>query len=326
MPSAAKDQITLAANAVAEKLDSDVFLYNSEIVRPLDEKLIEATRKRERRKNVCVFLVTEGGDPDAAYRVARCFQTRWQKFICVVPGYCKSAGALILTGAHELVIDDAGELGPLDIQLTKKDELSETESSLTVMSALDALREKSFSAFEHFFLTATKKSGNRVTFKTAAEFGVKLTVGLFNPIFQQIDPIHVGEASRAQAISHSYGLRLSFFGRNISADSLKTLVSGYPSHGFVIDRAEALALFRAVREPNTEEQHLIGLLADKATVPFSENQAIREFLSEEKRKENVIPTGTEVSTPRRAGPRRIAAVAGEDADQQNVVGGPTAVS
>ncbi|MGB8097085.1 MAG: hypothetical protein WCF17_08015, partial [Terracidiphilus sp.] len=168
-----------------------------------------------------LILVTEGGDPDAAYRIARCFQSCYEKFTCVVSGYCKSAGTLITTGANELVVTDAGELGPLDIQMSKKDELWESQSGLTVMAALDALKEKAFSTFEHSFLEIKKRSLNTVTFKTAAEIAVKLSAGLFDPIFQQVDPMHVGEASRAQAIAKHYSMRLAYYGKNISDSSLE---------------------------------------------------------------------------------------------------------
>jgi ClpP class serine protease len=96
---------------------------------------------RKRRKNAILILVTEGGDPDAAYRIARCFQEHYELFTCIVPGYCKSAGTLITIGAHELVMTDGGELGPLDIQMSKKDELWESQSGLTVAAALNALHE-----------------------------------------------------------------------------------------------------------------------------------------------------------------------------------------
>src|SRR5712692_10477714 len=97
------DPVRIAANELANASDTDVFFYNSEIGRPLDDKIIEDCVKRERRTNVTLILVTSGGDPDAAYRIARCFQDHYKKFICLVPGYCKSAGTLILTGGHELV-------------------------------------------------------------------------------------------------------------------------------------------------------------------------------------------------------------------------------
>ncbi len=325
-PKLDQDPVKIAANELAKAADTDVFFYNSEIGRPLDDRIIADCCKRKRRPNVTLFLVTAGGDPDAAYRIARCFQDHYKKFICMVPGYCKSAGTLILTGGHELVMADGGELGPLDVQMTKKDELWESESGLTVMSALDALREKSFSAFEHYFMTVKTKSGNRITFRTAAELSVKLTTGLFTPIFQQIDPMHVGEASRSQAIGSHYAMRLSYYGMNISAESLQSLISDYPSHGFVIDREEAKGLFRNVRVPNKEEQNLIDALGNKAIDPLEKTQAIRIFLSDEKGEEHVAAADASGDSAGKPGPRRVAPKAGEGPEREAVVGRPATAS
>src|SRR5580704_996417 len=294
-PSTQTSPVTEAANKLAEATNSDIFFYNSEIYRPFDDELVCACTGRRRRTNALLLLVTEGGDPDAAYRIARCFQMHYEKFVCIVAGYCKSAGTMIVTGAHELVMADNGEIGPLDIQLAKKDELWDTQSGLTIMSALGTLHEKAFSSFEYASLEITKRSQGRVTFKTAADVAVKFATGLFAPIYAQIDPMHVGEANRAQAIAHDYGLRLSYFGKNISAESLEGLISDYPAHGFVIDREEADGLFNNVREPSEAEKHLILLLGKTATVPRAKGEGIRRFLSHEKGEENVA--GNASQTP-----------------------------
>ena len=42
-----------------------------------------------------------------------------------IPRRCKSAGTLLLIGATSLIISDRGELGPLDVQLSKPDEIFE---------------------------------------------------------------------------------------------------------------------------------------------------------------------------------------------------------
>ncbi len=47
-------------------------------------------------------MVTEGGDADPAYRIARCLQDHYDRFSLFVSGYCKSAGTLVALGAHEL--------------------------------------------------------------------------------------------------------------------------------------------------------------------------------------------------------------------------------
>jgi hypothetical protein len=313
------DLTTVAANKLAEEFDADVFIYNSGIYRPFDDEIISECGKRKRRTNAVLVLVTEGGDPDAAYRIGRCFQQLYSKFTCIVNGYCKSAGTMLAVAAHELVMSNNGELGPLDVQMTKKDEIWESESGLTVMSALAALHEKSFSAFEHFLLT-TKRGRRSISFKMASELAVRLTTGLFSPIFQHIDPIHIGEASRAQSIGHNYGLRLSLYSKNISGNSLKSLVSQYPAHGFVIDRAEAEGLFNKVREPNEAESNLIECLADSATVPLRSDEAIRRFISDEKGTQDATTNASTTDSVSGAGDGRPAASTGEGAGNEHVAG------
>jgi hypothetical protein len=61
---------------------------------------------------------------------------------------------------------------------------------------------------------------------------------------------------------------------------LDRLIGAYPTHGFVIDRAEATELFKNVREPTTLEAHLIDKLGRLSLDPLPESEAIREFLSQ----------------------------------------------
>ncbi|MGB0036943.1 MAG: hypothetical protein WBP79_15850, partial [Candidatus Acidiferrales bacterium] len=243
------DPIKEAANKLALETNSDVYFFNSGIERPVDQELIDCIEGLpEKRTNISFVLVTEGGDADAAYRMARCMQENYDKVTCIISGFCKSAGTLLVIGASELAMGNSGELGPLDVQMAKRDELGEWQSGLTISSAMVALHERSFGAFEHFFLTTKMRSMNRITFKTATDIAAKLTGALFAPIFQQIDPFHVGESYRSTAIALYYGMRLDGFSDNVKdEDALDNLVSGYPHHGFVIDRKEAAALFKRVR-------------------------------------------------------------------------------
>jgi hypothetical protein len=287
-PQIVPDRDTLikeAANALAQASDADVYLYNAEIRRPSDDNVLGCCLDRKRRSNASLILVTEGGDPDAAYRIARCFQAHYERFICIVPGYCKSAGTLITVGAHELVMTDGGELGPLDIQMSKKDELWESQSGLTVTAALRALHERSYSAFEHFFLTMKQRGRTSITLKTATEIAAKLTAGLFAPIFEQVDPLHVGESYRATAIASHYGARLAENSGNIDPDALEWIITQYPTHGFVIDRDEASSLFVNVRPPNKLERQLTDALGDRVTDPRSGNAELKQFLSDERKEE-----------------------------------------
>lgn len=200
-------------------------------------------------------MVTEGGSADVGFRISRCLQACYKNFTAVVPGWCKSAGTLVCVGASDLQI---GELGPLDVQLYKPDELALISSGLTVDSSFRALQSVAFQMFENFMLDIIRKSGGRITTKTAAELADSLTVGLLSPVFAQMDPMKVGEDYRSTRIAEEYALRLDAHSGNLMGDvALDTLVRGYPSHGFVIDRFEATTLFNRVG-PIVE--HLTGLI------------------------------------------------------------------
>lgn len=251
--------------------DNELLIYNGAIYRPKDQEIIELCENKDRKENITVLLVTEGGDPDAAYRISRCLQDRYEQFTCIVSGYCKSAGTLLAVGAHEVVFGRHGELGPIDMQMSKKDELFETQSGLTVMASLRSLHERGLSAFEHFFLNIRRRSQEQITTKTTSEIASSMVGRLFAPIYAQIDPIHLGEAERETAIAREYARRLARKSENISFDNIDRMIGQFPSHGFAIDCVEAAALFNNVREPNELEGELIDALGDLAIVPRSAN-------------------------------------------------------
>jgi len=168
----------------------------------------------------------------------------------VVPGWCKSAGTLLCIGAYDLVMGDLGELGPLDVQVAKRDELALVSSGLTIDSAFRGLQSVAFQMFETFLLDTVGKSHGRITTKTAAELSASMTVGLLAPVFQQLDPMKIGDDFRSTRIAQDYALRLDGRSQNMvhddDMDAIEALTRGYPSHGFVIDRTEAESLFHRV--------------------------------------------------------------------------------
>jgi len=214
------NEITTIANHIADQLKADVILWNGPIQRPMDTSFIDAYTKKNKRENVFLVLVTAGGNPDSAYRIARCLQTQYSLFYLYVSGYCKSAGTLVASGAHELIVSDHGELGPLDVQMSKKDELWESQSGLTVRDTLTALQDNAFRAFENFFLDIKARGGGSITLKTATEIATQMTTGLFAPLYNQVDPLHIGEAGRAMSIAGHYGRRLLEVGQNIESRAL----------------------------------------------------------------------------------------------------------
>ena len=112
--------ITSTATQLAESTNSDILLFSGGIERPYDDRLLDLLASMKKRENVILFLCTRGGNADAAYRMARGLQQNYKRFTVVVAGRCKSAGTLLVIGAHEIAMTDHAELGPLDVQIGKK--------------------------------------------------------------------------------------------------------------------------------------------------------------------------------------------------------------
>jgi hypothetical protein len=225
---------------------TDVIVYTGAINSSGYRSVCEALDKKG-SSDVLLVLATPGGDPHAGFRIARALQHAYGEFEALVPRYCKSAGTLILVGAKTLYLDDMSELGPLDIQVKKGDELIGRNSGLDIFQAVNYLQNQSMEAFRTYLLELTRDAG--LSTRVASDIASRLTTGLFEPIAAQIDPIKLAEMQRATEIAFEYGNRLNEKSGNMRSIGLQKLVTGYPSHGFVIDRKEAKTIFIDVKRP-----------------------------------------------------------------------------
>lgn len=230
-----------------EKANIDVIAYAGEINVRGYHAICNILKKRVGKK-VLLVLATPGGDPHAGFRIARALQHEYEEFSLLVPRYCKSAGTLIAIGASKLFLDDMSELGPLDVQVKKNDELMGLNSGLDIIAAVDYLRDQSMEAFNKHCVELVAEAG--LSTKAASDIAVKLSIGMLEPIAAQVDPMKLAEMQRAMGIAYQYGGRLNEKSKNLRAEGLDMLVTGYPSHSFVIDRKEAKSIFIEVARPS----------------------------------------------------------------------------
>lgn len=277
------EEIKKIANSLAAQLESDIVSFNGEISQNSCHLFKQQCLKNRSHKNVFLILVTPGGDPDAAFKIARVLQEKYDRISIFITGWCKSAGTLVALSANELYIGDYGEMGPLDIQIAKKDEIAEMGSGLTVDAALKSLETTASKMFINLVLSIRRDTGGMVLTRTASELAATMVTKLLEPIYSQIDPLRIGENSRAMNITKNYGTRLARKSGNlISPKTLDFLVSSYPDHGFVIDRQEAKALFKNVPQPTEPMIGLADLMGDAALVPQNiagDGKAKIEYLS-----------------------------------------------
>jgi hypothetical protein len=272
-----QEAIGLAVKGLIEESPCDVFLYAGPLEKPHDDALLDECHTKK-HKRVLLLLATYGGDANCAYRIARRLQKCYDEFTVYIHTICKSAGTLLALGANEIIMSDYGEMGPLDVQLQKEDELGAITSGLAINQALSKLRGQVFDLFEEIFVRLIIHSGRQITTKSAGEIAANITIGVMGPIYGQIDPMRLGEIDRAVRIALEYGERLGQ--KNLKDGALFKLVAEYPDHGFVIDRKEAKELFNVVREPSNAEMELASLLQPIVDKALKDNSAIVSNLND----------------------------------------------
>lgn len=281
------NELRVLADEIAEETESDVLFFNGDITQRSWLDFVHVCRKNNRRKNLLMILVTPGGNPDAAFKIGRLIQSKYQdgKICIFISGWCKSAGTLIALAANHLYIGDYGELGPLDIQIAKSDEIAEMGSGLTIDSAMKTLEGTASRMFINLLYSIRKDTRGMVMTRTASELAANMVTRVLEPIYSQIDPLKIGENSRAMLITQAYGQRLAAKSHLLQGPrSLEYLVSAYPDHGFVIDREEASSLFTSVSEPSDKMKKLAFFLGAAGIRPNprrSDEGAQIEYLSTE---------------------------------------------
>ena len=258
-------EITKGINAASEELNADIIAYFGDVSASGAEQLCSSIRARRRRKNALLMMATYGGDPNAAYRIARQIQKSYgtrvrfkddddPQFWCFIPTMCKSAGTIIAIGADKLIVSHDAELGPIDPQHRKQDEVGERVSGLTPAMALSTLHGNARAAFvEHF---SRLRFDTKLLFSTklAAEIASSLSIELLKPIFEQIDPMRLAEMERSLKVAAEYGRRLNV--GNLKDSALEKLLSDYPSHGFQIDVDEMAELFVNVDQASPQLEQI----------------------------------------------------------------------
>jgi hypothetical protein len=187
-----------------------------------------------------------------------------EEFIVCAPSTCKSAGTLIALGASRLLLDFFCDLGPLDVQLFKQNEIGARKSGLLAKSSFEALSDAAFQLYEALMMGITMRSGGLVSFKLASELSAAMAGQMLAPVFGQINPDVVGSENRDLNIALHYGIRLIDYSQNATIGTVSRLVHEYPSHDFIIDNDECKELFKNVEVPSERLYRVLGYIGGSA--------------------------------------------------------------
>ena len=241
-----------------------LYVYNGPIYEQQVEALFNVVEP-DRDIEASLFLCTLGGDPHSAYRLTRFLRGSHKSLRLLLTGPCKSAGTLVAIGSHGIAFSPWGELGPLDVQIARPEELLLRSSGLDLTQALATVVDSASTAFAQNLLRLTEAG---LSTRAAARIATGLTTGLFKEIAAQIEPLRLGEAVRANQIAMEYGRRLAT--GNLLDGALERLVSGYPDHAFVIDWEEAFRFFASVDNFTATEIAIALELGAKVRYPALE--------------------------------------------------------
>lgn len=70
----------------------------------------------DREQDLHLILDSPGGDGETAVRLVRAAQARCRELTVIVPNQAKSAGTILVMGAHKILMGPTSDLGPVDPQ------------------------------------------------------------------------------------------------------------------------------------------------------------------------------------------------------------------
>lgn len=237
------------------------------------KRVIDAIRGKP--SVVDLMIVTSGGFPDIAYRIIKYLRGTFSNVNVILPYKAKSAGTLISVAGSKIVFGPYGELGPVDVQVSLQDSLS--QSANLERFAFDLLGERAGNLFRSLYRTKPDDISSDMFSKHCME----LVAETFSPLYRSFDPLHIAELNQFAKISNQY-LDFIFHAFVVTREdllnmglindgdlhnirdidqksaarkltpvcnrSLQKLVQDYPSHSFVIDYAELQHIFNPIEK------------------------------------------------------------------------------
>lgn len=220
--------MTSTRPGVAAAIASDVV---GEILRQL-EALPAGTQSLD------LLIVSYGGDPTVAWRVASLIRERVKEFSVLIPQAAFSAATLLALGADKIVMHPNGNLGPTDPQITSRRTLKDGSPQQQTFGSQD------LAAFLKF---------------ARDEIGLTDQAHLLEVLKQfceQVGPVPIGVAARSSQLSESMGEKLLRLHMTGEAEKQKAhsisqhLNRSFFHHGYPVSRTEAKEIGLEIADGN----------------------------------------------------------------------------
>ena len=211
----------------------------AEISGPLFKGFQKARAGIQSGKPAALLIESPGGDPDFAYRIARMMQRcTGNNLPVVVPQYAKSAATLIALAGKELILSRDAELGPLDVQIFDLDR-EDYGSALNAVQSIERLNAVAMTAVDQTMMLLARRTGKRID--VLLPHILNYVAMFLRPLLDKIDTVDYTKKSRDLKLTEEYAVRLMRpnYQFTNARRIARQLVEKYPTHGFMIDHAEA---------------------------------------------------------------------------------------
>jgi len=211
------------------------------------------------QEHLALFLVTPGGDPTSALRIAAILRDYCKKLTILVPSMCASAGTILALSGDTIVMSAAGYLTAIDISTSHQLNPKGANGRPVAVSADQVKRILNFLANEG---------------AVVGEKGEK--EGAYRTLFTYLNPLVVGHLDRSSSASELIATKImsmhpeTFGGEEKIRYIAKHLVNDYPMHGFPIIYSEAVEVGLPVQKADKELSELMYSLVkvySSTTIP-----------------------------------------------------------
>lgn len=241
------DEIINHIKNLAKIRNKHQFLFiddiNRETVIQVREKIRELKQKDQQVKDIDFIINSPGGGADDAYRIIRTLRKSFKYVNIIVPFWAKSAATLLCIGGSQIIMDEFGEFGPLDVQIAKEmnDRPNyERESALIDENSLNRIETHSKKMYQEMFTNLYEDEYIRIHKNELSKQIFDYIAKFYEPLLKQINPYKLGEKKRKLDIGEQYASRiLSLYNPELSREKrimfVDYLINGCPDHGYIID-------------------------------------------------------------------------------------------
>lgn len=276
-------------------------------------KQIDEFNVRHDFDKIDFILNSPGGRPDDAYRIIKVLRNHFNEVNIIIPFWAKSAATLLALGGSNIIMNELGEMGPLDVQLLKeKDDSPEFdwESALNDEASLKRIEQRAQESYLRLYEATYISDQVRIHKSEISKQIFEFISGFYKPLLEQINPYKIGEKRRKLDIGAQYANKILIqyapkMEPRLRKDLVDYLIYECPDHSYIIDYELLTKFLPNVKEASEidmqykaaltkvsnyfiaseEEENLIGFIPTVDLIQVDNGNMVYTPATEEKKSE-----------------------------------------